>query len=85
MQDVPYFCPNCRSNRVKFSFIRQVSQDVMKDAISGEITEQSEEGLLDELVQVRCRVCQFTGDEMRFIKQAEREPRIVTQTEPVYK
>ena len=55
MQDVPYFCPNCRSNRVKFSFIRQVSQDVMKDAISGEITEQSEEGLLDELVQVRCR------------------------------
>lgn len=85
MQDVPYFCPNCRSNRVKFSFIRQVSQDVMKDAISGEITEQSEEGLLDEPVQVRCRVCQFTGDEMRFIKQAEREPRIVTQTEPVYK
>lgn len=81
----PYYCPNCRSNRVKFSFIRQSSQDIIKDAVTGEITEQLSTVELDQPLQVRCRVCQYTGDEMRFVKQAEREPCIMTPTDPVYK
>lgn len=80
----PYFCPNCRSNRVKFSFIRQTTQEIMKDAVNGIITEHKHVEELEEPLLVRCRVCQFTGDEMRFIKQAEREPRVMTPTEPVY-
>jgi rubredoxin len=80
-----YYCPNCRSNRTKFSFITSQSHSVMKNAITGEIetTDEPTEIPLAE-PQVRCRVCDFVGNELRFIKQAEREPRTPSHTPSVY-
>lgn len=71
----PYFCPNCRSNRVKFSLISQIKQRIRKDAATGEIVEQFDAEFADmDEVMVQCEVCSFTGNELRFIKQAERDP-----------
>jgi hypothetical protein len=85
METKPYFCPNCRSNRTKFSFITNQIQSVLKNAISGEIENASEPSdlPLDE-PQVKCGVCSFVGNEMRFTKQAEREPRTDTYSPSVY-
>jgi hypothetical protein len=81
MQEKPYFCPNCRSNRVKFSVITRSSQNFLKDAISGEITSQAEPEQFDQgEPEIQCNVCSFIGNEMRFLKQAEREPRTPTMT-----
>lgn len=76
IQDKPYFCPNCRSNRVKFSMVTMYSQPFMKDAVTG-IVSTSEEPVpvAEQEPNIQCRVCGFTGNELRFIKQAEREPR----------
>jgi hypothetical protein len=72
----PYFCPNCRSNRVKFSLITSMRQSIRKDAITGAITLQAEpEPVETAEPTVMCEVCGFTGNEMRYVKQAEREPR----------
>lgn len=85
MQDKPYFCPNCRSNRVKFSVINSYSQRFVKDAITGTVNEMSEPTALEQgEPNIQCLVCNFTGNELRFIKQAEREPRAMTQTTPRY-
>lgn len=85
MQTKPYFCPNCRSNRFKFSLISSTSLQFKKDAISGEITEQSDPMMIEQAdPAIQCLVCHFTTNEMRFIKQAEREPRTVTDTNPAY-
>lgn len=76
MQDKPYFCPNCRSNRVKFSVVTTYSQSFMKDAITGSVTVQEDPmPIADSEPNIHCRVCGFTGNELRFVKQAEREPR----------
>ncbi|MDF2924740.1 MAG: hypothetical protein K0R57_3654 [Paenibacillaceae bacterium] len=76
MQGKPYFCPNCRSNRVKFSVMTMYSQSFMKDALTGAISATDEAQLVPEPEpNIQCRVCGFTGNELRFIKQAEREPR----------
>lgn len=85
MEQKPYFCPNCRSNRVKFSVISSYSQRFLKDAITGSVQEVSEPQQLEEgEPMIQCQVCSFTGNELRFIKQAEREPRPATQTNPIY-
>mgnify|MGYP001215870875 CR=1 FL=1 len=85
MQDKPYFCPNCRSNRVKFSVISSTSQNIMKDAVTGEITEQEPPQTVSmQEPNIQCRVCGFIGNEMRFIKQAERNPRVMTETVSPY-
>ncbi|NOU93449.1 hypothetical protein GC093_09485 [Paenibacillus sp. LMG 31456] len=85
MQDKPYFCPNCRSNRVKFSVISSFSQRFLKDALSGSVQEVTEPQQIQETEpMIQCLVCSFTGNEMRFIKQAEREPRMMTPTDPSY-
>ena len=77
MQEIPYFCPDCRSNRVKFSLITSYSQPILKDAMSGIVTEYKEANLIVEPEPtIQCQVCGFTGNELRFIKQAQREPRL---------
>jgi rubredoxin len=79
MQTKPYFCPNCRSNRVKFSVLSSAVQSMMKDAITGEITTMSEQQEVEQPdPNIQCNVCGFVGNELRFIKQAEREPRQAT-------
>lgn len=83
MQQKPYFCPNCRSNRVKFSVIARSVQPMMKDAVTGEITQFGEmEAVPESEPMIRCQVCSFEGNELRFVKQAEREPRQMTPTPP---
>ncbi|MBP1156023.1 MULTISPECIES: hypothetical protein [unclassified Paenibacillus] len=85
MEQKPYFCPNCRSNRIKFSVISSYSQWLLKDAITGSVQEVSEPQQLEESEPtIQCQVCNFTGNEQRFIKQAEREPRTATQINPIY-
>jgi len=85
MQDKPYFCPNCRSNRVKFSIISSFNQRFMKDAVTGSVQEVDEpQQIQDSEPMIQCQVCSFTGNELRFIKQAEREPRTMTPTNPTY-
>ncbi len=85
MQDKPYYCPNCRANRTKFSVISSTSQRIFKDAITGTITEM-DEAMPIEMSEpdIQCMVCSFVGNEMRFIKAAEREPRTAAQTGPTY-
>lgn len=85
METHAYYCPNCRSNRTKFNLITSSSQEIVKSAVTGEIE------FIGELVQmtsddpqVQCKVCQFIGNELRFIKQAEREPRTPTPTSSSY-
>ncbi|MFD2612987.1 hypothetical protein [Paenibacillus gansuensis] len=84
MQDKPYFCPNCRSNRVKFSIMSNYSQRFLKDAITGVVEEMAEPVEVAQAEpHIQCMVCNFVGNEMRFVKQAEREPRtpsVVTST-----
>ncbi|NEW05530.1 hypothetical protein GK047_05795 [Paenibacillus sp. SYP-B3998] len=85
MQEKPYFCPNCRSNRIKFSVITSYAQSFLKDALSGGIMEFKEPDPIAEAEPtIQCLVCNFIGNELRFIKQAEREPRINTVTTSIY-
>jgi hypothetical protein len=77
MQETPYYCPNCRSNRIKFKVITSYSQSFLKDALTGSIKEFKEpEPIAEPEPTIQCLVCNFIGNELRFIKQAEREPRV---------
>ncbi|MFS0839372.1 hypothetical protein [Paenibacillus sp. 1P03SA] len=85
MQDKPYFCPNCRSNRIKFSLMTSYSQPFVKDALTGAVTVSSEPSeIAENEPTIQCQVCSFVGNEMRFVKQAERQPRTMTPTSPTY-
>ncbi|MEB3101180.1 hypothetical protein [Ferviditalea candida] len=85
MQEKPYFCPNCRSNRVKFSVVSSYSQRIVKDAISGAVMETDEPQQVQESEpNIQCQVCGFVGNEMRFVKQAEREPRRDSTVQSAY-
>jgi hypothetical protein len=82
MQEKPYFCPNCRSNRTKFKVLFTTSQSFMKDPLTGTIRDMSEPALVNEPEPtIGCLVC----NELRFVKQAEREPRPMTPTQPQYR
>jgi hypothetical protein len=86
MQEKPYFCPECRSNRTKFRVLSTTYRSFMKEAITGVVQNLTEPITVEETEPtIGCLVCGFTGNEMRFIKQAEREPRVVTPTTPVYR
>ncbi|WJH33256.1 hypothetical protein MJA45_12080 [Paenibacillus aurantius] len=76
MNNQPYYCPSCRSNRYKFKQVITYTQPFYKDAVTGEVVERMEPELVHEPEAViQCQVCGFEGNELRFIKQAEREPR----------
>jgi hypothetical protein len=65
--------------------ISSFSQRFMKDAHSGAVQEVTEpQQIQDTEPTIQCLVCSFTGNEMRFIKQAEREPRPITPNGPTY-
>ncbi|MDF2722836.1 MAG: hypothetical protein K0Q59_2511 [Paenibacillus sp.] len=84
MQDKPYYCPNCRSNRTKFRILSTTYQSFMKEAMTGAVYDMAEPIIVDEIEPtIGCLVCGFTGNEMRFVKQAEREPRVMTPTDSV--
>ncbi|WNR46630.1 hypothetical protein [Paenibacillus roseipurpureus] len=48
MQEKPYFCPNCRSNRIKFNVITSYAQSFMKDAHSGHFMEFHDPNVVPE-------------------------------------
>lgn len=86
MQEKPYFCPNCRSNRTKFRVLFTTSQSFMKEAVTGDISGMSEPVMVEEEEPtIGCLVCGFVGNEQRFVKQAEREPRAMTPVNPTYR
>ncbi|MEI7027348.1 hypothetical protein [Paenibacillus sp. y28] len=86
METKPYYCPNCRSNRTKFRVVASYAQPFMKDAITGQITQMADAEFIDPgEAQISCQVCGFTGNELRFIKQAEREPRTPVNVQPTYR
>ena len=85
METKPYFCPNCRSNRTKFMRITSYAEPLFKDAVTGEIREMKEPQPVEESEPtVSCVVCGFSGNEQRFVKQAEREPRHNSTVPSVY-
>lgn len=84
MEVKPYYCPNCRSNRAKFSLIEQTRRQMLKDAMTGDIIEIDEPVTIEEPEPtIECKVCGFQGNELRFIRQAERDPRLPSQVETI--
>ncbi|WP_243633128.1 hypothetical protein [Paenibacillus xerothermodurans] len=70
---------------MKFSVISSFSQRVVKDAATGVVQEVTElEPIEDTEPTIQCLVCSYRANELRFIKQAEREPRVITPTNPAY-
>lgn len=81
----PYFCPDCRSNRVKFKRVFSFSQPFHKNAVTGEVQMMADAEPVPEMeATIECGVCGFVGNELRFVKQAEREPRIETPVISVF-
>lgn len=77
MEDVPYLCPACQSNRTRFSLIYHYTHEVHKDPRTGAITYAADE--IEPLrragrpqVDVRCGICNFQGYEGVFVKAAQR-------------
>jgi hypothetical protein len=65
--------------------ITRYSQAFQKDAMTGSVAEYKEPHLIEESEpMIQCLVCHFIGNEMRFIKQAEREPRTESTTTVSY-
>jgi hypothetical protein len=52
------------------------SQNFLKDALNGSIMDMADEEIVPvNEPNIQCKVCSFIGNEMRFLKQAAREPR----------
>lgn len=86
MQQKPYFCPQCRSNRTKFRMLTTTYQSFVKDAVTGSTENMTGPITVQESEPtIGCLVCGFTSNEMRFVRQAEREPRLETVVDPVYR
>lgn len=57
----------------------------MKDAVTGAVSQASEpEPVPEPEPNIQCQVCGFIGNELRFVKQAEREPRPGAPVNPSY-
>ncbi len=76
--DRPYYCPQCRSNRMSFRLFYRLVQPVRKDPYTGAVIEAApgprpavpeEAGL-----EVQCPVCNFRAPESIFVAAAAREP-----------
>ncbi len=76
MDDVPYLCPSCGTNRTRFNLIEQVVRPVKKNPHTGSIQEwiNPDDPLhfpyRGEQLRVQCGVCGLIEGEQRFIKAA---------------
>ncbi|CAH0347327.1 MULTISPECIES: DNA alkylation repair protein [unclassified Bacillus (in: firmicutes)] len=69
-----YRCPNCKTNKMRFNLIQQVSTPVKKDPNSGDIVQQYTNETLDPFhipykgpdVRVQCGTCGLIEDEKTF-------------------
>ncbi|WP_139489419.1 hypothetical protein [Brevibacillus dissolubilis] len=75
----PYFCPVCKSNRMRFTIIEQVPRYVRLHPQTGEMVAEILQGDLDAFHNpyrgdnflVQCGVCSTIANEERFIKTAQ--------------
>ena len=78
-QTTPYYCPQCKSNRVRFQVISKYAQPLHKDARTGEVREKVAEPHLvvkdgQPDVDVYCEVCHYTAAESIFTAAARNNP-----------
>ncbi|CAM3743347.1 DNA alkylation repair protein [Mesobacillus zeae] len=77
--NVPYRCPNCRTNRSRFNLIRQVPQAVKLDPGTGAIMEEYTADQPSPFqipykgpeLKIQCGVCGLIEDELTFAKFGE--------------
>ena len=77
--NVPYCCPNCRTNKSRFNLLKQVPQYVKLNPQSGEVIEEYSNTQLDPFhtpyrgpeLRVQCGVCGLIEDEKTFAKFGE--------------
>lgn len=70
----PYCCPNCKTNRSRFNFIKQIPQAVKLDPHSGEIVAEYRDTELDPFhipyrgpnYKIQCATCGLIEDERSF-------------------
>ncbi|AIG25900.1 MULTISPECIES: hypothetical protein [Brevibacillus] len=75
----PYCCPVCRTNRMRFTIIRQQPQYVRLHPQTGETVEELTQTELDAFHQpykgddylVQCGICGTIESEERFVKMAQ--------------
>jgi hypothetical protein len=77
----PYFCPTCKSNRIRFNLIEQVPRPVRLDPQTGAIVSELTNDQLDAFHQpyrgdaylVQCGICGTIEREERFVKMAQHD------------
>ncbi|MCU9595747.1 DNA alkylation repair protein [Caldibacillus thermolactis] len=75
----PYRCPNCKTNKTRFNFIKQVPEFVKVDPETGEVLEIYDNTQLDPFhlpyngpdIKIQCAVCGLIEDEKMFAKFGE--------------
>lgn len=79
----PLFCPRCKGNRTRFNRIKQIAEPIKLDALSGEVVNQYEDGIINDTFHntyhgsdylIQCASCGNIDEEHTFIKTAQVHP-----------